>query len=244
MKTTDEIKKLAKDYATKDLPINSNEDMLYSHGLFNGFIAGFNASQSKPQLNIEKIVSGIVDSLGDTSEGNDYHIHSVNGNRWITHKEIGSGEPLKQWLKSEIEKHIEQSKPQEITSLEDANKNLRERHSIALDTIEELKEEIAGHEKMRKRAAEVVVDLSNKLSKAKEELEQIKTDTKTVDAVDALIVLTFDKHGHISGVNAPDKVVIMKTLDQFAESGYNGNFDNDSYYTLESIYIESKNIEG
>ena len=49
MKTTDEIKKLAKDYATKDLPINSNEDMLYSHGLFNGFIAGFNASQSKPQ---------------------------------------------------------------------------------------------------------------------------------------------------------------------------------------------------
>ena len=50
-------------------------------------------------------------------------------------------------------------------------------------TVKELKEEIAGHEKMRKRAAEVVVDLSNKLSKAKEELEQIKTDTKTVDAV-------------------------------------------------------------
>lgn len=72
------------------------------------------ASQSKPQLNIEKIVSGIVDSLGDTSEGNDYHIHSVNGNRWITHNEVGSGEPLKQWLKSEIEKHIEQSKPEEI----------------------------------------------------------------------------------------------------------------------------------
>ena len=154
------------------------------------------ASQSKPQLNINKIVNGIVDSLGETSKGNDYHIHSVNGNRWITHNEVGSGEPLKQWLKSEIEKHIEQSKPQEITSLEDANKNLRERHSIALDTIEELKEEIAGHEKMRKRAAEVVVDFSNKLSKAKEELEQIKTDTKTVDAVEELTKLRnelFDK---------------------------------------------------
>ena len=142
------------------------------------------ASQSKPQLNIEKVVSGIVDSLGDPIEGNDYTIHTINGERWITHNEVGSGEPLKQWLKSEIEKHIEQSKPEEITSLEDANKNLRERHSIALDTIEELKEEIAGHEKMRKRAAEVVVDLSNKLSKAKEEFEKIKTDTKTVDAVD------------------------------------------------------------
>lgn len=72
------------------------------------------ASQSKPQLNIEKIVSGIVDSLGETSKGNDYQIHSIRGERWITHKEIGSGEPLKQWLKSEIEKHIEQSKPEEI----------------------------------------------------------------------------------------------------------------------------------
>lgn len=72
------------------------------------------ASQSKPQLNIEKMVDGIVDSLGETSKGNDYQIHSIRGERWITHKEIGSGEPLKQWLKSEIEKHIEQSKPEEI----------------------------------------------------------------------------------------------------------------------------------
>ena len=88
------------------------------------------------------------------------------------------------WVTEMMTDFASQSKPQEITSLEDANKNLRERHSIALDTIEELKEEIAGHEKMRKRAAEVVVDLSNKLSKAKEEFEKIKTDTKTVDAVD------------------------------------------------------------
>ncbi len=72
------------------------------------------ASQSKPQLNIENVVSGIVDSLGEPSNDNDYQIHSIRGERWITHMKIGSGEPLKQWLKSEIEKHIEQSKPQEI----------------------------------------------------------------------------------------------------------------------------------
>ena len=166
MRTTDEIKKLAKDYATKDLPINSNEDMLYSHGLFNGFIAGFNASQSKPQ-----------------------EIPEENRQKLFNHMSTEHG----------------------LTLLESEMNSI---YSICI-----------GHE-------EYVKYLNWLHSKP--------VDTKTVDAVDALIVLTFDKHGHISGVNAPDKVVIMKTLDQFAESGYNGNFDNDSYYTLESIYIESK----
>ena len=65
------------------------------------------ASQSKPQLNIEKVVSGIVDSLGAPIEGNDYTIHTINGERWITHKEIGSGEPLKQWIESELKKTVD-----------------------------------------------------------------------------------------------------------------------------------------
>ncbi len=119
------------------------------------------ASQSKPQLNIDKIVSGIVDSLGDTSEGNDYHIHSVNGNRWITHKEIGSGEPLKQWLKSEIEKHIEQSKPEEIDV-----------KNAMLHVFDNFNNNLSRNE-VEKRIDDYLAYQT-----------RLKTDTKTVDAVE------------------------------------------------------------
>ena len=47
--------------------------------------------------------------------------------------------------------------------------------------------------------------------------------------------LVFERHGHISGVDAPDYVFIVKTLDQIAESSYVGYFDNESYYTLKEV---------
>lgn len=50
------------------------------------------------------------DSLGECSEGNDYEIISINGERWINHKVVGSGEPLKQWIKSAIENLLNGSK--------------------------------------------------------------------------------------------------------------------------------------
>lgn len=46
------------------------------------------------------------DSLGDHTAGNDYEITSLSGERYITHKWVGSGEPLKQWIKSEIDKAL------------------------------------------------------------------------------------------------------------------------------------------
>lgn len=46
------------------------------------------------------------DSLGDHTAGNDYEITSLSGERYITHKWVGSGEPLKQWIKSEINKAL------------------------------------------------------------------------------------------------------------------------------------------
>ena len=50
------------------------------------------------------------DSLGDHTAGNDYEITSLSGERYITHKWVGSGEPLKQWIKSEIDKILNGSK--------------------------------------------------------------------------------------------------------------------------------------
>lgn len=44
--------------------------------------------------------------------------------------------------------------------------------------------------------------------------------------------LVFKRHGNISGVDAPDYVFVVKTLDQIADSGFLGYFDNESYYTL------------
>lgn len=46
------------------------------------------------------------DSLGETIEGNDYEIISCYGKRYISHKETGCGRPLKQWIKSEINKAL------------------------------------------------------------------------------------------------------------------------------------------
>ena len=130
------------------------------------------ASQSKPQLNIEKVVSGIVDSLGEPSNDNDYHIHSVNGNRWITHNEVGSGEPLKQWLKSEIEKHIEQSKPEEIEWI--------------IHEIEKLQEtaRLANKDDFKDGYLKACVNIKAIITESELQNRIKPVDTKTVDAVE------------------------------------------------------------
>jgi len=43
---------------------------------------------------IEKLLT----SLGEPVDGNEYEIKNHNGEWWIDHKVIGSGEPLSQWL--------------------------------------------------------------------------------------------------------------------------------------------------
>lgn len=41
----------------------------------------------------------LIESLGEPLQGNSYSIEAdKNGIWWITHKAVGSGEPLKQWL--------------------------------------------------------------------------------------------------------------------------------------------------
>lgn len=52
------------------------------------------------------------DSLGETIEGNEYTIapyDPLGGDFWITHNKVGSGEPLKQWIKSEIDKALDKN---------------------------------------------------------------------------------------------------------------------------------------
>jgi hypothetical protein len=41
----------------------------------------------------------LIKNLGRAEKGNEYIIEpDKNGNWWITHKHVGSGEPLMQWL--------------------------------------------------------------------------------------------------------------------------------------------------
>lgn len=51
-------------------------------------------------LKIVNNVSGLLESsLGECVEGNDYEVVAdKDGSFWINHKEVGSGEPLKQWI--------------------------------------------------------------------------------------------------------------------------------------------------
>jgi len=138
------------------------------------------------------------------------------------------------WVTEMMTDFASQSKPQEIPE-ENRQKlfnHMSTEHGLTLleSEMNSLYSICIGHEEY--------VKYLNWLHSKPQEIKPV--DTKTVDAVDALIVLTFTRNGHISGVDAPDTIIKFKTLEQFAESGYNGNFDNDSYYTLESIYIESK----
>jgi len=54
--------------------------------------------------NVIPDVSAILSSsLGECVEGNDYEIVAdKDGRFWINHKEVGSGEPLEQWINSAL----------------------------------------------------------------------------------------------------------------------------------------------
>jgi hypothetical protein len=44
----------------------------------------------------------LIESLGEPIEGNEYIIKPIDGEWWIEHKEVGSGEPLKQWIETHL----------------------------------------------------------------------------------------------------------------------------------------------
>lgn len=49
----------------------------------------------------EALTERLSSSLGECVEGNDYEIVAdKDGRFWINHKEVGSGEPLEQWIDS------------------------------------------------------------------------------------------------------------------------------------------------
>ena len=50
----------------------------------------------------KSIINKLYLSLGECEPGNDYEIKVYDGRFWISHKEVGSGEPLKQWIEREI----------------------------------------------------------------------------------------------------------------------------------------------
>lgn len=53
---------------------------------------------------MEGLAEQIVKSLGESVAGNEYEIKAYSGEFWIEHQVLGSGEPLKQWIESEIKK--------------------------------------------------------------------------------------------------------------------------------------------
>lgn len=50
---------------------------------------------------LSNVSARLSSSLGECVEGNNYEVVSdKDGSFWINHKEVGSGEPLKQWIDS------------------------------------------------------------------------------------------------------------------------------------------------
>jgi len=47
-------------------------------------------------------IEALINSLGEPSKDNKYEIVAIDGQWWIIHKEVGSGEPLKQFLEEFI----------------------------------------------------------------------------------------------------------------------------------------------
>ena len=69
----------------------------------------FEDMEAYAKQEIENGIERLINSLGDKVSSNSYTIDfettlrsTVRGEFWITHKEVGSGEPLQQWLKSEL----------------------------------------------------------------------------------------------------------------------------------------------
>ncbi len=43
-------------------------------------------------------IKALIESLGEPVDGNQYTIKPINGVWWIEHNNVGSGEPLEQWV--------------------------------------------------------------------------------------------------------------------------------------------------
>ena len=56
-------------------------------------------AENLPISDVRLSANELIQSLGECKDGNAYKIEpSSEGRWWIIHKEIGSGEPLRQWL--------------------------------------------------------------------------------------------------------------------------------------------------
>jgi hypothetical protein len=57
---------------------------------------------------IDVIVSSIIQSLGEHEEGveHSYEIKFYAGKWWITHQQVGSGQPVDQWLEDVIKEAL------------------------------------------------------------------------------------------------------------------------------------------
>jgi hypothetical protein len=62
-------------------------------------------TEMKEQL-MRQIIKAITDSLGmlEDTEGHGYKLHIYKGEWWISHNVVGSGEPVRQWLKRELDR--------------------------------------------------------------------------------------------------------------------------------------------
>lgn len=47
-------------------------------------------------------IDKLIESLGEPCDENKYRIFTLDGEWWIDHFYVGSGEPLKQWLETHI----------------------------------------------------------------------------------------------------------------------------------------------
>jgi hypothetical protein len=81
-----ELEKMGWSNEPKDLHLEYYEDII---------------TATKKALGLAHVSVRLSSSLGECVEGNDYEIvPDKNGRFWINHKEIGSGEPLEQWIDS------------------------------------------------------------------------------------------------------------------------------------------------
>lgn len=56
------------------------------------------------------ILNNLIQSLGEPSPDHGYIIKELDGDWWIEHNQVHSAEPLKQWIKRELNNETKQSK--------------------------------------------------------------------------------------------------------------------------------------
>jgi|GEM_PF-3887842 len=93
MITKEKILEILDKYANDNFGINSN---YIDHIEFDDL-----ADEIVKNCSIPDVSARLSSSLGECVEGNDYEIVAdKDGRFWINHKEVGSGEPLEQWIDS------------------------------------------------------------------------------------------------------------------------------------------------